>query len=413
MEQHGYQRETCRLCDSAELEVVLPLTATPLCDAYVSAERRQRTQATYPLDLYLCRTCGFVQLAYVVDPDVIYRDYLYVTASSLGLADHFGQYADRVQQQLRLPAGSLVVDIGSNDGTLLGRFKDRGMRVLGIEPATRIAQQATSAGIETLPDFFSAELAHRIASDYGRPQLITINNLFANIDNLVDLAAEIAELLASGGYLVIESSYLGDMIDNMVFDFIYHEHLSYLSVKPLMIFFRRFGLELVDIDRVDTKGGSLRYYFRKGDAGASVRVGEMATAEERRGLYRPEIYRDFARRIDGVRQALLDALAEQKAQGQMIIGYGGSATTTTLIYHLGLTGEIEYIVDDNQAKHHTYSPGCHIPVLPSDVLYERPSGCVVVLAWRYWRAIVDKHRRYLDRGGLFVVPLPKLRLVGR
>jgi SAM-dependent methyltransferase len=408
-----YQRSTCRACASTDLSLALPLAPTPLCDAYVQKERLERKQDIYPLDLYLCESCGLVQLVHVVDKEIIYRDYIYVTTSSMGLSDHFESYVDSVLTRMSPPPGSLVVDVGSNDGTLLRAFQSQGMRVLGVEPSTETARAATENGIETIAEFFDAGIADQMVRDSGRAQVITINNLFANIDDLDELMEGVSALLAEDGIFVVESSYLGDLIDNMVFDFIYHEHLSYLALKPLIRFFDRHNMEVVDVERVDTKGGSLRYYAQKRGGGRAVDpgVGELVAYENSLGLDRLETYGAFSDKIAGLRANLVEALSELKAAGKSIAGFGGSATTTTLIYHYGITEDLAYIVDDNPAKQHTFSPGCHLPVLPSDEIYTRKPDTVVILAWRYAEPIIKNNRRYLENGGQFIVPLPELRLV--
>jgi hypothetical protein len=409
----NYQRDTCRLCQSKNLEVVLSLEPTPLCDAYVLAKRLKEVQETYPLDLYLCRDCGYVHLTYVVDPENIYTDYLYVTTSSMGLANHFQMYAEEVLQRLNPKVGSLVVDMGSNDGTLLSYFKRKGMRVLGVEPAREIAKDATKSGIETLPEFFTSKLADQIEEKYGSAKIISINNLFANIDDLEGTAEGVCKLLSPDGVFVIESSYLGDMIKNMVFDFIYHEHLSYLSVNPLMKFFNRFNMELIDIQRVPTKGGSLRYYIQKkgGPRAASPFVDEMVAYENDHRLDSVETYKSFSNEINARKLHLTKMIKELQKEGKTFAGFGGSATTTTLMYHFDLCDKIEYIVDDNPAKHDTYSPGCHIPVLSSDEIYERKPDYVIMFAWRYFEPIVKKHQKFIDQGGHFIVPLPELKVI--
>lgn len=413
MNDSVHKRSTCRLCGDDNLKRVLTLKPSALCDTYVTKEHLNEEQEIFPLEVYKCGKCGYIFLPYVVNPEIIYRDYLYMTTSSLGLSDHFHRYAGAVLRRLAPPSGSLVVDIGSNDGTLLKEFKTHKMRVLGVEPATAIAGEANKAGIETLPEFFEGALAEKIRKDYGPAQVITINNLFANIDDLDTMAGAVAKLLASDGVLVIESSYLADLIKNMVFDFIYHEHLSYFSVKPMATFLRRFGLELIDIEHIPTKGGSLRYYIQPfgGPRSVSSCVAKLIADEEKIGLYDTEIYETFAKRIDAVKREFTEKLRKFKDQGMAISGYGASATTTTLIYHFEIAGMIDYIVDDNPAKQGRFSPGYHIPVLPSDVIYTRKPDYIIMLAWRYADAISKKHQKYLEQGGHFIVPLPKTEVI--
>lgn len=413
MGKNFYKRRDCRLCGSKNLKNVLSLMPTALCDAYIDKAHLGQVQEIYPLELFLCLDCGFVFLPYVVDPKIIYLNYIYVTTSSLGLSEHFRGYAASVLKRVKPATDALVVDLGSNDGTLLKFFKEHGLRVLGVEPAQAIAQDATNRGIETIPDFFNAGLARKIIDKYGRAGLITINNLFANIDDLQGLAKGVAELLAPDGVFIIESSYLGDMMEHMVFDFIYHEHLSYLSIKPLVKFFRRFNMELADIEHVPTKGGSLRYYFQL-TGGLRCVSADAASALERENklkLDQPETFVRFCDKINAAKDELDILLKRLQGEGKKIAGYGASATSTTLIYHFGLKQFLDYLVDDNQDKQDKFSPGYHIPVLASQVLYERKPDYCLLLAWRYAGPIMKKHQAFLKQGGHFILPLPGLKVV--
>lgn len=413
MSNANYRRNTCRLCNGSDLELVLGLKPTPLADSYVPVNALADVQQTFPLDLFLCRGCGFSQLLNIVHPENIYLEYIYETTSSLGLADHFRKYAADVLQQTGCAAGSMVVDIGSNDGTLLRAFQQCGMRVLGVDPAHDIARKATESGIETLPAFFNAETARKIKREYGPAKIVTANNLFANIDDLIDMTEGIGQLLAPDGVFIFESFYLVDSIRNMVFDFIYHEHLSYFSVKPLETFFRRMGMELINVERVPTKGGSLRYtaQLAGGPRDTSPSVAQLMAFETDFGIDRPETFKAFADRIDSAKNKLLHLLRDLKSQGKTIAGYGASATTTTLIYHFELGDLLEYLLDDNPSKQNLFSPGHHIPVLPSEALYQRKPDYVVMLAWRYAEPIMKKHQAYQDGGGHYIIPLPELQVV--
>lgn len=408
-----YRRDNCRLCGSRALEKVLPLAPTPLADAYISAEHINKPQQVYPLDLYLCKDCGFAQLLDIVIPQVIYLDYIYETVSSLGLVDHFRRYADDVNAIIKPPLNALVVDIGSNDGSLLRFFKKHGMRVLGVDPAREIARRATAAGIETLPEFFNHDLVRKIKNEHGPAAIVTANNLYANVDDLNTLTAAICDLLTPDGVFVFESFYLMDWMQNMVFDFTYHEHLSYFSVKPLVSFFRRHNMELIDVKRVPTKGGSVRYTVQRagGPRPVSPAVAELIALETKTGLHCSKTFKAFAARIDNAKKKVLDLVKSLLKQGKTIAGYGASATTTTLIYHFELGDKLRFIADDYEAKQNLYSPGYHIPVLAPQALYERRPDYVLILAWRYAEPIIKKHKAFLDQGGHFIMPLPDLRIV--
>lgn len=408
------RRETCRLCGGKEHELILRYAPSPIADAYVTQDAKNRPQESYPMDLFLCLGCGHSQILDVIDPAVLYRDYIYVTTSSLGLADHFKKNAQTLVDKLRPKAGERVVDIGSNDGTLLRCFKNLSFKVLGVEPAREIARQATTSGVETWPEFFDSNLAGKIKTDVGQAKIVTMNNLFANIDNLGDVAKGIREILAPDGAFVFESFYFVDFLENLVFDFMYHEHLSYFTVKPLQTFFGRLGMEIFDIERIPTKGGSMRCFVQHkgGPNEISSRVAEHIAYEQKIGVQQPgALFKDYMARINRQKSLLVQELQKQKAMGKTVAGFGASATTTTLIYHFGVTDMIDFMIDDNPAKQGTFSPGCHIPVLPSSALRERNPDVLVMLAWRYVDPILRNHRSYLEQGGTVLVPLPEFRVI--
>ncbi|MDD2752732.1 MAG: methyltransferase domain-containing protein, partial [Candidatus Omnitrophica bacterium] len=252
------RRDTCRLCGSKNLKLALRLAPTPSGDAYVVEKDLEQSEEFFALDIVLCLDCGHAQLWEVVNPDLLYSGYTYTSSVSSGLAAHFKDYADSVLDGFKFPEKSLVLDIGSNDGTLLSFFQKRGMQVLGIDPAAHIAKQATQKGIQTLAGFFTQDFARKIKQERGPVAIITANNVFANIDNLDDIIAGVKILLAQDGVFVMETSYLMDVLEKMLIETVFHEHLSYFSLRPLQSFFKRHGMQVVDVKRVATKGGSLR-----------------------------------------------------------------------------------------------------------------------------------------------------------
>lgn len=407
------RRSDCRACASRDLELIFQLKPSPIGDAFVTSAQVDVPQPSYPIDLYMCRQCGLAQLIDVIAPEILYGEYIYVTASSMGLSDHFRDYADSVIARCGLSQNSLVIDIGSNDGTLLRRFKERGMSVLGVEPATHIAAAATAQGIKTIGKFFSNDLATQIVAEYGHAKLLTANNVFANIDDLTSWVSAANKLLAKDGVFVFESYYLADLVNNMVFDFIYHEHLSAFSVKPIQALFERVGLELAAVQRVSTKGGSLRYFVQRPDGPISKdgSVVELLALEDGMGLYRKETYSVFASKVNGLKDQTKRFLDKVKSEGKSIAGFGASITGTTLIYHFEIGTYLDYLIDDNLAKQGRFSPGLHLPVLPTSALSERKPDYVVVLAWRFGEPFIKKHGAYLEDGGTFVIPVPEFKVV--
>jgi SAM-dependent methyltransferase len=395
------------------MELVLPIKPSALADAYIPKERLMEIQPRFPLDVYLCGECGHVQILEVVDPVVLFQHYLYTTSGSLGLVEHFRSYVADALQRLGVRPSSLAVDIGSNEGVLLRHFKAAGLRVLGVDAAQNIAAAANAAGIETIPEFFTADLAGRIVRERGPVALVTANNVFAHADNLGDMADGIRDLLAPDGVFIFEVIYLVDLIQKFTFDTIYHEHLSYHSVGPFRAFFQRHGMELFDIQRIPTKGGSIRGFAQRagGPRAVTPQVEELIKLEARLGLNEAAAYREFDATLEAIKGQLVALLRSLRQQGKAIAGYGASATVTTLIHHFELGELIDFIVDDNPSRQNLYSPGFHIPVLPPDTLASRKPDFVVILAWQYADPIIRKNEAYLRAGGKFIRPLPHVGIV--
>lgn len=395
-----HKRTECRLCGSTQLSVALHYPAIPLADEYL---REKREQPLYPLDLYLCDECGAAQLLDIVSADTIYPEYTYETGSSPALVKHFRNYAWDVIDRLKLPAESLVVDIGSNDGTLLWYFMARGMKVVGVDPAKNIS---VKLGVQTFRQFFDRDLANLILHRHGPAKLITANNVYANIDDLRTFTENVRNLLADDGVFMFETFYLADLIDNMVFDFIYHEHVSAFAVAPLIGFFQRLGMQLFDVQRINTKGGSIRCYVQKEGGKRPVQpiVGQLMDKEYLDGIGQLPIYARLAGRIARAKEAFNNFRFVARRRKQLWAGYGASPTSTTLIYAWNM--QLDFLVDDWKQKQGTFSPGLHLPVYGwgdlKDVDY------CIILAWRYAEQIMKRNPQYR---GTWIVPLPELRII--
>jgi SAM-dependent methyltransferase len=406
-----YRLDRCLLCGSKELDCALPLAPSAIGNDYSTTPDCE--QELYSLRLFLCRACGNVQIEDVVDPELLFRTYAYSSSSSLGLVAHFRRSAANILVSVHPPKGSLVVDIGSNDGALLRAFRGEGMRVLGVDPAVAIARTATAAGVETVPEFFTSKLARDLRDRHGPAAIITANNVFAHSDQLADMADGIRALLAPDGVFVFEVSYLVDIVQKMLFDTVYHEHLCYHAVQPLAAFFARHRLRLVDVERIPTKGGSIRGTVRHVGSTHVVRpaVAVLTSLELELGLDKVDTYRAYADRIAVAKNELLTLLGRLRAEGKTIAGYGASPTVTTLLFQFDLGDKLDFLVDDNPAKQGTFSPGHKIPVFAPHALSERTVDYVVILAWNYAEPIIARQAEFVDRGGRFIVPLPSLRAV--
>ena len=405
-----YKARECLLCGSEEIELALPLARSAIGNDYL---RERRAQECYSLNLHLCNACGNVQIEDVVNPDLLFRQYTYATKSSLGLVEHFRKYAEEMVAKAGAAPGSLVVDIGSNDGSLLKAFRELGCRVVGVDPATEIAERATADGVLTLPEYFSPRVASELREEHGPAALVTANNVFAHSDQLPAMADALRALLAPDGLFTFEVSYLLDIVQNMLFDTIYHEHLCYHSVRSLSRFFPRHGLQLIDVKRIPTKGGSLRGTVQivGGSRPVSPDVRRLAEWEELTRLHSIETFRAFSRRIEMAKEQFVALLDRCRATGKIVAGYGASPTVTTLIKQFDLASRLDFLVDDNPFKQHTLSPGQHLPVYPSEAIYNREVDVVAVLAWNYATPIIARHRRFVEKAGRFIVPLPHLQVL--
>lgn len=413
MSSRVYHRTTCRVCGGENPALAMKMPSSPIADAYMPEERKDEFQERYPLDLYLCEDCGLPQLLDIVDPEILYGNYLYRTTTSPGLVEHFRDYAQNVIDILKLPKGSFVIEIGSNDGTLLSFFQEKGMKVLGVDPARKIAQEVTASGIETLPAFFTSDLARKMKEERGQAHVIIANNVMANIDDLDNVMEGVRELLTpgGGGVFILESGYILDTVNNKVFDNIYHEHISYFSVKPLARLYQRHHMQLFHAQQVATKGGSLRVMgqLKDGQRQTDQAVNDFIRKEEETGLYQLSFYKKFSTDIDEQKENLKKLLYDLKQEGKTIAGYCASHSVTTFLHYFDIHEHIDCIFDDNQYKHHTLSPGFHIPVLPSEEIYKKKPDVIIILAWRFYEKIMQKHQRFIDEGGMFVVPLPELK----
>lgn len=406
--------KACRLCTGTDLSEVLSLSPTPAGDHYLTPDRHPEKLPVFPLSLFQCRRCGHVQLGAIVDPDYLYSEYIYVTSSSLGLAEHFKDYAKKTAEKLNLKPGSLVVEIGSNDGTMLRAFQDLGMRVVGVDPAREIAQKATASGVRTINAYFSSEIAARIVADEGPALLVIANNVMANVNSPREVVEAVKMVLDPQGVFVFETGYSKYLTEDCVFDNIYHEHIDYYAVAPLVRFFQSLGMRLFDVHVSASKGSSIRCYADLAEACRSVApgVGELVLREKQFRYQEPEPYERLSRRLLATKNELQKIVAPAIKRGEKIAGFGASVGVTTVLYHFELGHSITLLIDDNPARQGLASPGLGLPVCSPEILYaENRPDRVLLLAWRYAEAIVGRHSRYARDGGQFVRILPEVSTV--
>lgn len=410
-----YHRDTCRMCSSSLLSQVIQLTPTPPGNDFLLEKELGREEIAYPLDLYFCENCHHVQLGHVVSPKVLYqKNYTYVSATSSQFVKHLKDYANEIIDYLNLKANSLVVDIGSNDGTCLSFFKEKKMKVVGVDPAVEIAKKASKNGIETVGDFFNFNLAEKLRIKYGLAKLITSHNACAHIDNLLDVFKGVEKWLDNDGVFVLEVGYLVDVYLNNWFDTIYHEHLDYHTVEPFEILFDTVGMEIIDVQRINPQGGSIRIIAQKigGSFKRKSSVNKLISLEYSLGFNKKETFYAFEEKISLIKVRLQKLLNEIKESGKNIIGFGAPTKATTLMGYFEIDNKIlDYIVDDNPLKQGLFTPINHIPVLPATSIYQDKPDYILILAWNFAESIMKMHQEYIDLGGQFILPMPTPQIV--
>jgi SAM-dependent methyltransferase len=400
-------RNSCRACAGDRLTPFLNLGAQPLANAFLASRDDFAGEAFYPLEVYFCETCCLVQLLDVIDPEILFRDYIYVTGTSETMARHNAAYARTVQDLLQLQASDLVVEVASNDGSLLREFQKLGVRTLGVEPARNLAHVARSHGIETVDHFFHSNAALGLRQSYGQAKAVIANNVLAHVDDTRDFLCGARHLLASDGLLIFEVPYVAELLDRLEYDTIYHEHLCYFSVMALRKLCESAGLTIARIERVPVHGGSLRVYagLHANEAGT---VSRFIDVERAMGLDSLVRYQQFAADVEKSRELLRKLICDLRTQGRTVAAYGAPAKGNTLLNYCRIDNSmIAYTVDRNERKVGLYTPGMHLPVLPVSALEESRPNDVLILAWNFAREIMTQQATYRAQGGRFITPVPQ------
>jgi len=416
------QRATCRVCNDARLRDFLDLGSLPLANAFLRTTRDHAAERHYPLRVCLCEGCGLVQTREVVDRETLFRGGPYLTGISTAMRQHFLGFARRVVERVGLEPGDVVLEIGSNDGTLLECFREEGVEALGIEPARDAAAVARRKGIETVEHFFDRAHASSLRSSRGGFRAVVANNVLAHVEHPAEFLAACRLLVegaggsahgTGGGTIVFEVPWLGDLVERLAYDTIYHEHQSYFSVSALVRVAQAAGLVIDDVEHVGVHGGSLRVWAsaRTGPRTHAATAAVWAENERAMGLAGPACFERltrFAADVERNRHELTALLKTLKQQGARIAACGAPAKSTTLLNHARIgTSLVDFTVDGNPLKVGSLTPGMHLPVLPVSALEERRPDYALLLAWNLLDEMRAQHAGWLARGGRFIVPIPR------
>jgi SAM-dependent methyltransferase len=404
----------CRLCGAGLTRTFVDLGMSPLCESYVPAERLDEAEVFYPLHVRLCDSCLLVQLPAYVPGEHIFSDYAYFSSYSDSWVAHAKRYADAMIDRLGLTSGSLVTEVASNDGYLLQHFLAEGIPVLGVEPAANVAETARSRGIPTVVQFLGPESGHDIAQRHGRADLVAANNVFAHVPDIQGFAAGLRALVKDTGLVTLEFPHLLRLIERRQYDTIYHEHFSYLSLLTASRALATADLRVIDVDELDTHGGSLRVYARPEESAgeATPKVKAVLAEEESAGLHSVAGHEGFAKEVLQIKSDLLGFLLSAVRDGRSVAGYGAPGKGNTLLNHCGIRSDLlSYTVDRSPVKQGKFLPGTHIPIFPPERLAETRPDYVLVLPWN----LRDEISRQLDYvrswDGRLVFPIPALEIV--
>lgn len=405
--------DVCQGCASRDLRLIYSFQPQPPVQAFLTREQLNAPETTYPLDLLRCGACSLVQMGYVPPPEVVFpRAYPYQTGMTRILRENFRELTRTAKVQLGLGGGALAVDIGSNDGTLLKGFKEDGLRVLGVEP-TDIAAIANANGIPTIQAFFDEELSRRIVADHGPASVVTATNVIAHTNNLFPMLEGIRTLLGDGGTFISESHYLLSLVEHMQYDTIYHEHLRYYALRPLIGILERAGFAVTDVQRVPTHGGSVRVWASTDRrAVRSARVGEVLAEESRAGLDGDAVWIGFVERMVRSKHDLQRLLLRIREKGDRIVGVGAPARSSMLLGFDHIDPDlVSYVVEPaGSLKIGLWTPGTRIPIVDEQRVFEERPEWLLLLSWHIGEELMPKLREKGYRGG-FIVPLPTPRSV--
>jgi SAM-dependent methyltransferase len=403
------------MCKSEDLYEFLDLGHTPPADDFRKKEDLERDVSYFPLKVVQCEHCGLSQLSHVVDPKLLFQnDYPYESSTTETGRIHWMNFASNVIDKLSLAEDSLIVDIGSNVGVLLSSFNELGMRVQGIDPAPNIVEIANQRGVDTICAFISEDAANQVVTQKGKASVVTGTNVFAHVDDLAEFVNAVKRMLTDDGVFVFEAPYFVNLLNHNEYDTIYHEHLSYISIKPLIPFFDQFGMEVFDIEESSIHGGSIRVYVgQKNSHTIADIVGALVEKEEQQKIYSKDRLDAFAEQVANNRKELVWMLQKLLHEGKKVVAVSAPAKGMTLLNYCRIGNDmLDFVTEKSALKLGRYTPGTHIPVVSDDELLTHQPDYALVLAWNFATEIIENLSEYQSRGGKFIIPIPMPKIIG-
>lgn len=408
----------CLLCNHTHLDLIIDFGQVALAGGFLMPEFFKK-EKKYPLEVYFCESCYGLQVGKSIHPKILFKNYFYYSSAIKTLRDHYFEYAKEIYDRFDLQHNKkVIIEIGCNDGVLLKPLADLGVqKLIGVDPASNVVEKIDDYRIKIENDFFGEKLAKKIKEKYGNADIIMANNVFAHIEDIQGVVKGVASLLNQHGVFICEVHYIAHLIDELQYDFFYHEHLFYYSFLSLEKLFVRFGLEIFDIKPISIHGGSLRYYVRKQEANnlfpVTSKVKEIKNKEYKKGYHILTTYMDYALNIQKAKFELMEIISNLKRKGKVIYGYGASGRANTVIQYCGLDNNyLDCIIDDAPAKQGFYTPGSHIPIYSKEFLNSNSPDYIILFAWSFFNEIIKKNHKFLKIGGYIIVPLPEVKIYG-
>ena len=412
MSQSQNHISTCRICNSTNIVKFLSLGIQPWCDHFLKESDLEKSEPEYPLELFFCNDCTLVQLGYTVPKETMFVDYVYLSGTTRSLDTHFEKIAKQIVDKFNLNSENLVLDIGSNDGTFLEKFKNLGVKVLGVDPGKKQTELANKKGIQTVNNFFNEDISEKILKEFGKTSIISAAGVFFHLEELHSVVKGIKKLLTDKGVFVIQATYLPSMIDKNAFDIVYHEHLVFYTLKTLQDLLSKYDLEIFDVDQISIHGGSIVVYAsHPNQYPITSKVNDLLNYEKNNGFYKLEKYQEFAKRVEQVKNDLLKIINDLKLENKIIYGYGAPAKGNTMLNYCGINSKsIELLVEANDLKCGLFAPGSKIKIIHENDI-DRVPDYYLILPWNFLESFLDKEKQFLKNGGKFIVPIPNPKII--